>query len=733
MSPTMGDTGTPLFEELGLLPSEYDRVVELMGREPTDPELVMFSLMWSEHCSYKHSKPLLKGFPTTGPRVVMGPGENAGAVDVGDGLAIVFKVESHNHPSAVEPFQGAATGVGGIVRDIIAVGAKPIALLDSLRFGTLDSARSRFLFRRAVEGIGHYGNCIGIPNVGGEVQFDDRYEDSCLVNAMCVGVVPHDQILSCAARGIGNRLVLIGNRTGRDGIGGASVLASAELGDDDADKRPSVQVGDPFPERKLMDLCQALNDADLLVALQDLGAAGLTSAAGEMASRGGVGLAIDLDRVPLREQGLAPGEVLVSESQERMLAIVEPAKMDAVVQMARRHELDATDIGEVTGTGELEALWRGEEVVRIPSLYLTDDVPFYDVPRDPAPAPAPIDLATVPEPDDLAAAWLALMADPNIASKRWVFQQYDQLVGANTMRRPGGDAGVVRIPGTGRAIAVTLDCAEWHTELQPYEGGMASVLEAARNVACTGAVPIAATDCLNYANPEKGGTGWRLAESIRGMADALIAIDAPIVSGNVSLYNESPRGPIYPTPVVGIVGLLDDASTSMGSAFAEDGDAVLLIGYGEPRVDASRYLGRCDGLPPAPEPATDAALLRLLAECARQRLLRGAHDVSEGGLAVAVAESAIAGGIGATVQVHAGRRADEALFGEGGGRVVASCDPANVRTITALATGGVTVTVIGTVGGDEVSVEAGGSTARVSLHDLAEVWEGSIPAALEAA
>ena len=728
----MGESGRPLYEELGLLAAEYDRVVELMGRQPTDPELVMFSLMWSEHCSYKHSKPLLKGFPTTGPRVVMGPGENAGAVDVGDGLAIVFKVESHNHPSAVEPFEGAATGVGGIVRDIIAVGAKPIALLDSLRFGTLDSQRSRFLFRRAVEGIGHYGNCIGIPNVGGEVQFDERYEDSCLVNAMCVGVVPHDKILSCAARGLGNRLVLIGNRTGRDGIGGASVLASAELGDDDADKRPSVQVGDPFTERKLMDLCQALNDANLLVALQDLGAAGLTSAASEMASRGGVGLAIDLDRVPLREQGMAPGEVLVSESQERMLAIVEPAKMDAVVEMARRHELDATDIGEVTDTGELEALWRGEEVVRIPSLYLTDDVPFYEVPRDAAPAEQPIDLADVPEPADLAATWRELMGDPNIASKRWVFEQYDQLVGANTMRRPGGDAGVVRIPGTTRAIAVTLDCAEWHTELDPYAGGMASVLEAARNVACTGAVPIAATDCLNYPNPDKGSTGWRLAESIRGMADALTAIDAPIVSGNVSLYNESPRGPIYPTPVVGVVGLLDDASTSMGIAFGDEGDAVLIIGYGDARVDASRYLGRCAGCPPTPDPAADAALLRLLAKCAAARLLTSAHDVSEGGVAVAIAESAMAGCIGAEVAIDAGRRADEAMFGEGGGRVVASCDPADVDAIAAHAGDGVAVTVIGTVGGDDVAIDAGGSTARLSLRDLAAVWEGSIPAALEA-
>jgi phosphoribosylformylglycinamidine synthase len=583
-----------------------------------------------------------------------------------------------------------------------------------------------------VEGIGHYGNCIGIPNVGGEVQFDARYEDSCLVNAMCVGVVPHDKILSCAAKGVGNRLVLIGNRTGRDGIGGASVLASAELGDDDADKRPSVQVGDPFTERKLMDLCQALNDAELLVALQDLGAAGLTSAASEMASRGGVGLSIDLDRVPLREEGLAPGEVLVSESQERMLAVVEPGMLDAVVEMARRHELDATDIGEVTGTGELEALWRGEEVVRIPSLFLTDDVPFYEVPRDAAPAPVAVDLASIPEPDDLAATWLALMAEPNIASKRWVFEQYDQLVGAGTMQRPGGDAGVVRIPGTDRAIAVTLDCAEWHTEIDPYAGGMASVLEAARNVACTGAVPIAATDCLNYANPEKGSTGWRLAESIRGMADALTAIEAPIVSGNVSLYNESPRGPIFPTPVVGIVGLLDDASTSVGSAFGRHDDAILLIGHGEPRVDASRYLGRCEGAPPTPDPPKDAALFRLLATCARQRLLTSAHDVSEGGLAVALAESAIAGGIGAAVAIPSGRRADEAMFGEGAAWVIASCPPAHVADVMALAGGGVEVMQIGVVGGDDVVVDAGGSVARVPLRDLARVWEGSIPEALEA-
>ncbi len=722
----------PLHRTLGLTDDEALRITELMGREPTDPELVMFSLMWSEHCSYKHSKPLLSGFPTTGPRVVMGPGENAGAVDVGDGLAVVFKVESHNHPSAVEPFEGAATGVGGIVRDILAVGAKPICLLDSLRFGPLSSQRSRHLFTRAVAGIGHYGNCIGIPNVGGEVSFDDRYEDSCLVNAMCVGVIPHDRILSCAARGIGNRLVLIGNRTGRDGIGGASVLASAELGEDDADKRPSVQVGDPFTERKLLDCCLDLSDRGLLVALQDLGAAGLTSAASEMASMGGVGLAIDLDRVPLREQGMAPAEVLVSESQERMLAVVEPGRMAEVVALAQRHELEATDIGEVTDTGDFEALWRGDEVVRIPARLLTDDVPMYDVPRTPAPAAAPVDLADLPEPADPSAAWLTLMANHNVASKRWVFEQYDHLVGAGTVRRPGGDAAVVLIPGTNRAVAVALDCAEWHCELDPRAGGMASVLEAARNVACTGAVPIAATDCLNFGNPEKGSTGWRLAECIGGMADALRAIDAPIVSGNVSLYNESPGRVIYPTPVVGIVGLLEDASKSVGHAFQHPHDVVLLIGYGEPRVDASQYLGRAEGSPPVPDPVRESALFRLLATAADQGLLASAHDVSAGGLAVTVAESAIAGGVGADVAVDSGRRADETLFGEGGGRVVASCRPDHVDALLALAGAGIGVARVGTVGGHEVTITVGGSVARVSVADLARVWEGSIPEALEA-
>lgn len=719
----------PLHRQLGLTDEEFARIPGLIGRAPTDPELVMFSLMWSEHCSYKHSKPVLRRFPTTGPGVLQGPGENAGAVDVGGNMAVVLKVESHNHPSAVEPFEGAATGVGGIVRDILALGARPIALLDSLRFGGLDSARSRHLFTRAVAGIGNYGNCIGVPTVGGEVVFDDRYEDSCLVNAMCVGVVPADRILTSAAREPGNDLVLIGNRTGRDGIGGASILASAELGEDDADKRPSVQVGDPFTERKLIDCCLELADAGLLVALQDLGAAGLTSAASEMAAKGGTGLDIELDRVPLREEGMPAAEILVSESQERMLAEVRPADLAAVREVCERWQLDATVIGTVTGTGNLVARHHGRVVVDLPAGALTDDAPVYGVPVEPAADPLPVDLEAVPEPEDLGAAWLALMARPSLASKRWVWERYDHLVGANTVIRPGGDAAVVRLPGRTDAIAVTTDCAERHCELDPRAGGMASVLEAARNLACTGARPIAATDCLNFANPEKGATGWRLTEVVEGMSRALEALGVPVVSGNVSLYNESPARAILPTPVVGMIGLIDDAASAVGIGFDSEDDLVLLAGAGTPRVDGSEYLGTADGHPPVPDPAAEAALVDLLVRAVAAGLVRSAHDVSGGGLAVALAESALAGGVGCTVDVPAGRRADEDLFGEGGGRVVVTCRPEDLDRLRALA-GPVPLTPIGSVGGDAVRARVGHRLAAVGLDEARAAYEDAIPEAL---
>ena len=719
----------PLHRQLGLTDDEFASIPGLIGRPPTDPELVMFSLMWSEHCSYKHSRSLLRRFPTEGPHVLQGPGENAGAVDVGDGWAIALKVESHNHPSAVEPFEGAATGIGGIVRDILALGARPIALLDSLRFGTLDSPRSRHLFTRAVAGIGHYGNCIGVPTVGGEVVFDDRYEDSCLVNAMCVGLVPADGMLRAAAFGEGNLLVLIGNRTGRDGIGGASVLASAELSADDESKRPSVQVSDPFTERKLIDCCLELAATDLLLALQDLGAAGLTSAASEMAAKGGVGLEIDLDRVHLREEGMAAAEILVSESQERMLGLVDPDKLDAVLAMCVRWELDANVIGTVTGTGNFTARHHGEIVVDIPASALTDDAPSYTVPRDPAPAPTALELAAIPAPADLADAWLALLGRPNIASKRWIYQQYDHLVGANTIRRPGGDAAVVRIPGMSRALAITTDCQERHCELDPRGGGRASVFEAARNIACTGALPYAASDCLNFANPEKGSTGWRLAEAIDGISEALEAISVPVVSGNVSLYNESPERAIYPTPVIGMVGLLDDASASVGHAYGAEGDLIVLLGGGLPRLDASEWLGTATGSPARPDCGHEAALISAMVAAAGRGLVTSAHDVSGGGIAVTLAESALAGGVGCTVTLPDGRRADEDLFGESGERILVTCRPEALAALREIA-GDVPVSVIGAVGGDTVEVSVDGANIRLELERARDVYETTLTKAI---
>ncbi len=726
----MSETSAPIHRQLGLTDDEFARIPELIGREPRPAELVMFSLMWSEHCSYKHSRPLLGAFPTEGPRVVQGPGENAGAVDVGDGIVAIFKVESHNHPSAVEPFEGAATGVGGIVRDILAMGARPIALLDSLRFGPLTSPRSRHLFAGAVDGIGHYGNCIGVPTVGGEVAFEECYEDSCLVNAMCVGVARADRILSAAAEGVGNTVVLIGNRTGRDGIGGASVLASAELGAD-RDLRPSVQVSDPFTERKLIDCCLELADRDLLVALQDLGAAGLTSAASEMASKGGVGLDLDLDLVPLREP-LTPAEILVSESQERMLAVVTPGDLPAVLEACARWELEASAIGTVTELRRFVAHAGGEMVVDLPAESLTDQAPVYEVPLDPAPVAAPLDLADVPPPADLAAAWGDLMAEPTIASKRWVYQQYDHLVGAGTIVRPGGDAAVVRIPGTARALGLTLDGAERHCQLDPRAGGRRAVLEAARNLACVGARPIGATDCLNFGNPEKPPTGWRLAEVIGGMSDALRALGTPIVSGNVSLYNESRDRVVYPTPVVGMVGLVEHAERSLAAALARDGDAVMVIGCGVPRLDGSIHLGPPRGRPPEPDLGLEAALCDVLATSAELGMLHSAHDVSTGGLAVSLAETAIAGGRGLSVVIDADGRADEVLFGEGAAWVVVSLDPSRVRDLEdRLTAAGLTIVGRGETGGDDVVVRLADQEVRMPVADAARRYEQTIPAALE--
>jgi phosphoribosylformylglycinamidine synthase subunit PurL len=695
VTPPAADTATPPHRALGLTDAEHDLIVGKLGREPNAVELSMFSLMWSEHCAYKHSKKLLGQLPTEGPHLLMGPGENAGAVDVGDGLAIAFKVESHNHPSAVEPFQGAATGVGGILRDVFAVGARPIAVLDSLRFGELDSARSRYLLEHAVAGIGHYGNSIGVPTVGGELYFEGPYEQNCLVNAMALGIAQHDRLIRSAAAGPGNVLILFGALTGRDGIGGASVLASAELGEGDADKRPTVQIGDPFAEKKLMECSLELLDRGLLASLQDLGAAGLTSSSSEMASKGGLGLDIHVDRVPLREPGMEPFEIMVSESQERMLCVVEPARVDEVLAVCAKWETTATAIGEVTDSGRLRVLSGGDVVGDMPVEALVDDCPLYDL------APAKPEAPTYPAPRralsaeagaDPAAILPALLASANVADRRPVFEQYDCLVQSRTVRRPDdADAAVLLLPATGSAggapadgarpaIAVSIDGSGRRVACDPYRGTVEAVLECAANLACVGAEPLGLTNCLNFGNPEKPHIAWQLSESVRGMADACRALDVPVVGGNVSLYNEGPDGPIYPTPVVGMVGRLPDAARAGRLGFRVAGDAIALAGPFAPSLPGGE-LAKLRGEPlPDGLPEVDVAAVRAtqgaVRDAVRRGELRSAHDVAEGGLAVALAECCLGGGHGAEVDFRgagaAGEQLLEALFGEGAGGFVLS-------------------------------------------------------------
>jgi phosphoribosylformylglycinamidine synthase II len=679
----VSDTAVAPHRALGLTDAEYELIVEKLGREPNAVELSMFSLMWSEHCAYKHSKQLLRQLPTEGPYLLMGPGENAGAVDVGDGLAIAFKVESHNHPSAVEPFQGAATGVGGILRDVFAVGARPIAVLDSLRFGELDSARSRYLLEHAVAGIGHYGNSIGVPTIGGELYFEGPYEQNCLVNAMALGIAEHERLTRSAATGPGNALVLFGALTGRDGIGGASVLASAELGDADDAKRPTVQIGDPFAEKKLMECSLELLDRELLVSLQDLGAAGLTSSSSEMASKGGLGLDIHVDRVPLREPGMEPFEIMVSESQERMLCVVEPERVDEVLAVCAQWETTATVIGEVTDSGRLRVLNNGDVVGDMPVEALVDDCPLYDLaPEKPSAPIYPAPVRTLPPAADADphAILPALLRSANVADRRPVFEQYDCLVQSRTVRRPDdADAAVLSLPDGG-AIAVSIDGSGRRVACDPYRGTVEAVLECAANLACVGAEPLGLTNCLNFGNPEKPHIAWQLSESVRGMADACRALDVPVVGGNVSLYNEGPEGPIYPTPVVGMVGRLPDAARAGRLGFAVEDDAIAFAGPFTPSLAGSE-LAKLRGEPlPDGLPDVDVAAVRKAQEVVRDAVRRGeirsAHDVAEGGLAVALAECCLGGSHGATVDFRgagaSGERLLETLFGEGAGGFVLS-------------------------------------------------------------
>ena len=687
--------------ELGLTDAEYDLIVEKVGREPNEVELAVFSLMWSEHCGYKHSRRLLKTLPTEGSRLVLGPGENAGAVDVGNGMACAFKVESHNHPSAVEPFQGAATGVGGILRDVFAIGARPIAILDSLRFGEPSSPRSRYLLEHAVAGIGHYGNSIGVATVGGEIYFEGPYEQNCLINAMCVGLIETDKLIRSAAAGVGNVVVLFGARTGRDGIGGASVLASAELGDEDGAKRPTVQIGDPFEESKLLECSLELLDAGLLVALQDLGAAGLTSSSSEMAAKGGVGIDLDVSRVPLREADMEPFEIMISESQERMLCVVEPAKVDDVLAVCAKWEVNATAIGEVTeqrpparvrrrGAGRRPARDRAGR--RVPGL------------RPRAARGHAADLparrrARCPTASTPATPCSTLLGSANLASRRWAFEQYDCVVGSRTVRRPEqADAAVLTLEHGG-AIAVSIDGNGRRVAVDPYRGAVEAVLECSANLACVGAEPLGLTNCLNFGNPEKPHIAWQLTRAVAGLGDACRALGVPVVGGNVSLYNEGGEGPIYPTPVVGMVGELPDPAQAGRLGWAGEGDAVALITTSWQPSEVGSELAKLRGEPlEGALPAADLGAVKALHAAVRQGMrsgaLRSAHDVAEGGVAVALAECCIAGGLGARVALDG-----VPLFAEGPGAFVVSGPQ------EALARFGAAATLIGAVGGEALVIE----------------------------
>jgi phosphoribosylformylglycinamidine synthase II len=711
--------------ELGLTDGEYELIVEKLGREPNEVELAIFSLMWSEHCGYKHSRRLLKTLPTEGPRLVLGPGENAGAVSLGDGLACAFKVESHNHPSAVEPFQGAATGVGGILRDVFAIGARPIAILDSLRFGEpAGSPRSRYLLEHAVAGIGHYGNSIGVATVGGEIYFEGPYEQNCLVNAMCVGLIETDKLIRSAAAGVGNVVVLFGARTGRDGIGGASVLASAELGDEDAAKRPTVQIGDPFEESRLLECSLELLDRELLVALQDLGAAGLTSSASEMAAKGGVGIDLDVRRVPLREADMEPFEIMISESQERMLCVVEPARVDDVLAVCRRWEVNATAIGEVTDTGRLRVLDGGHVAGDLPVTALVDECPAYDL----EPLEATVPVYSAPQPVlngslDAAGTLRALLGSANLASRRWAFEQYDCVVGSRTVRRPEQSDAAVLMLESGGAIAVSIDGNGRRVAVDPYRGAVEAVLECSANLACVGAEPLGLTNCLNFGNPEKPHIAWQLTRAVAGLGDACRALGVPVVGGNVSLYNEGGEGPIYPTPVVGMVGELPDPERSGRLGFGAEGDVVALLRASWRPSAVGSELAKLRGEPlEGALPVADLGEIKALHAAVRQGVrsgaLRSAHDVAEGGVAVALAECCIAGGIGARVAY------DGELFAEGPGAFVVS------GPRESLARFGAAALELGEVGGDTLVIGGPPTALEVEVDELTRTHRDGLAALL---
>ena len=729
----------------GLSPEEYERIERIMGRTPTFTELGVFSAMWSEHCGYKNSKPLLKLLPTEAPWVIQGPGENAGVIDIGDGYALAFKIESHNHPSAVEPYQGAATGVGGILRDIFTMGARPIAVLDSLRFGDLDTGRVRYLFGGVVKGIGDYGNCVGIPNIGGEVHFDRGYEGNPIVNAMCLGLMKHGDLITGVAEGVGNPLMAVGARTGRDGIHGAT-FASEELSEtDDVESRPMVQVGDPFTEKLLLEASLELIKSGHIVGIQDMGAAGLTSSATEMASRSGTGVEIDAALVPVRERGMTPYEILLSESQERMLVVAKVGHEAEVQKILEKWELEAEVIGQVTDDGMFRVTEDGTTVCEIPGMPLVDGCPTYQREGVESPEIAALRDMELPEADeparDLAEAWVDLFDSPNLGSRRWIYNQYDTTVRTGTVVPPGSDAGVVRIRGTKRAVAATTDCNGRYVYLSPKQGAVIAVAEAARNLVCTGALPTAITNNLNFGSPLKPHIYHQMKEAVTGMAEACAFFETPVTGGNVSLFNETDGVAIYPTPVVGMVGVIGDIDHVTRMAFRDPGDVILQLGDNTNELGGSEYLYHFHDLVAGPPPAVDLFLERSLQQAVlaaiRGGVVKSAHDCAEGGIAIALAECAVGGecAVGFEVTLKDSIPAVPLLFGEAQGRILLSCAPEDADDLVELIREySVPVRRIGTVTEAEagLSISLRDRELRVEAGDIVESRGNALPRRMDA-
>lgn len=719
--------------EHGLTEDEYQHIVEVLGRTPNITELGIFSVMWSEHCSYKSSRIHLKTFPTEGPRVLQGPGENAGIVDIGDGQAVCFKMESHNHPSFIEPYQGAATGVGGILRDVFTMGARPIANMNSLRFGAPDNERTPYLVRGVVAGIGGYGNTMGIPTIGGEVAFDPCYNGNILVNAFTLGIMDAEKIYLGKATGVGNPVIYVGSKTGRDGIHGAT-MASDEFDEESEEKRPTVQVGDPFTEKLLMEACLELMATDAIVGIQDMGAAGFTCSTFEMADRAGSGMELDIDKIPIREEGMTPYEVMLSESQERMLIVAKQGREDEVRRIFEKWDLDVAVVGRVTDDGRVRVLMGGECVADIPVAPIVNEAPCYE-----RPAQEPswqrevqnLELSDVPMPKDLNEVFIKLASSSNLCCKKWVWEQYDHMVMTNSVVRPGADAAVIRIKDTKKGIAISTDCQSRYCYLDPYVGAALAVAESARNLSCTGAEPMAVTDCLNFGNPERPEIMWQFKQAVAGIGEACRQFETPVTGGNVSFYNETMGEGIYPTPTIGMVGIIEDVDKVMTPWWKQTGDEIILIGVNEPDLGGSEYLfaihGKVAGRPPHVDFDREKAVQNAVRTCIRRSLVNSAHDISEGGIAMALAECSLTspgGVLGAKVKLDEDIRPDVLLFGEQGATIIVSTRPENAEAVIAIARElGAPAKRIGTVGGRNLEVEG---MLSVDLADLHSKWSNSL-------